>query len=697
MEQVLDTSGSLEVGKTPDTSRVDAELLDALGQASQHLGSEQAWAIGLIFGQSGQEPLTIQEIAEQNGHTYGEVIWIINKARERLVPESSNGNGPNPIFERLDTALTDVIAGKRIEVQTQQEEEKVDDTEQEEVPDLVDDLNPPKDQELKPRRRRRREPEIDLQVPGVEAPKRTEQADYDPSISSLQTYMNQIGKVPLLTAAQEVQLAKRIERGDQRAKNEMVEANLRLVVSIANGYKYFGVPFLDLIQDGTLGAFRAAEKFDWRRGYKFSTYATWWITQAVQRSVGNNDRTIRLPIHIKERMLKYKYAHRDLTTKLNRDPTAQEISEATGLSLRHIGEVESVIDSGDVLSLEMEVYGRDGSVITLGELYDNGEAPVDEQVVTGITQAEINDSMEERLNALQLEILSRRFGARGFDRQTLEHIGFEFGMTRSEVRRIEREATLEMARPAEFREMLGSLALQHRFLVTRFNGIGNRAASISDLAEMYGMSEQEIKAELSAAYDHLEKMMSERELSGELRLVPLVSEQQTTLGIPDYKLDTSKRLNGEVSEYGRVTRNGLKQLINAMDSSDPKDIIKRALGIGTDAHTIDELAHHYGYTPGEVHQHYLSAVEQITLALDRGAVKEYKTLRELIDSLPTVFIKQPTARSVKPGYKKPKNMDEVESRVARGEEFHLGEMPIDYWHAPHGLMRFGEEALGDAF
>ncbi|HEY7707694.1 MAG TPA: sigma-70 family RNA polymerase sigma factor, partial [Gaiellaceae bacterium] len=158
----------------------------------------------------------------------------------------------------------------------------------------------------------------------------------EPSLDSLRLYLREIGKVPLLTADQEIYLAKRIERGDMHAKTQMIEANLRLVVSIAKGYLGRGLSFLDLIQEGSLGLIRAVEKFDWRRGFKFSTYATWWIRQAVQRGVANKSRTIRIPVHILEREQKIARAERELSAKLERPPTDAEIAKQATLSTKHV-------------------------------------------------------------------------------------------------------------------------------------------------------------------------------------------------------------------------------------------------------------------------------------------------------------------------------------------------------------------------
>src|SRR5579883_893579 len=193
---------------------------------------------------------------------------------------------------------------------------------------------------------------------------------------SLQLFLADVGRHKLLTAAQEVILAKQIERGDERAKRHMIESNLRLVVSIAKGYRGLGVPFLDLIQEGTLGLNRAVEKFDWRRGYKFSTYATWWIRQSVQRAVANHARTIRVPVHVVERQQKLGRAARRLEVELGREATRQELAEATGLPIQHVDEALSAAQAS--VSLNQTVGADDEG--ELGDLFADREAadPFDE-------------------------------------------------------------------------------------------------------------------------------------------------------------------------------------------------------------------------------------------------------------------------------------------------------------------------------
>src|SRR3954470_20559847 len=194
---------------------------------------------------------------------------------------------------------------------------------------------------------------------------------------SLQLFLNEAGRYPLLTAAEEVELAKAIEHGDKRAKDRMVNSNLRLVVSIAKKYQGHGLPLIDLIQEGIIGLIRAVEKFDWRRGFKFSTYATWWIRQAVQRGVANKSRTIRIPVHIVEREQKIARAERDLIATLERAPTDEEIADKTKLNVKHVKEVRSAART--VASLDKTV--GEGSDTAFGDLVAQDEANVEEEVV----------------------------------------------------------------------------------------------------------------------------------------------------------------------------------------------------------------------------------------------------------------------------------------------------------------------------
>jgi RNA polymerase primary sigma factor len=267
---------------------------------------------------------------------------------------------------------------------------------------------------------------------------------------SLQLFLADVGKHKLLTAHEEVVLAKAIERGDGRAKRRMIESNLRLVVSIAKGYRGLGVPFLDLIQEGTLGLNRAVEKFDWRRGYKFSTYATWWIRQSVQRAVANHARTIRVPVHVVERQQKLSRAARRLEVELGREPTKLELAEATGLPIQHVDEALSAASAS--VSLNQTVGADDEG--ELGDLFADREAadPFDEA-----EESLRRQNIRKALDALperERRILELRFGFDG-EPWTLEAIGHELDLTRERVRQLEGQA---LSRLAALRELAGLAA-----------------------------------------------------------------------------------------------------------------------------------------------------------------------------------------------------------------------------------------------
>jgi len=262
---------------------------------------------------------------------------------------------------------------------------------------------------------------------------------------SLQLFLNEAGRYKLLTAAEEVELAKRIERGDRVAKDLMVNSNLRLVVSIAKRYQGHGLALLDLIQEGIIGLIRAVEKFDWRRGYKFSTYATWWIRQAVQRGVANKSRTIRIPVHIVEREQKIARAERALTVKLERAPTDEEIAKTAKLSLKHVREVRKAART--VASLDKPL--GDDSSTSFGDVVATHPSDVEEEVVVGLSEIllrEVVATLPER----EQHVINLRYGLDGDgDPMSLEMIGHKMGLTRERVRQIEMKALERLARERE--------------------------------------------------------------------------------------------------------------------------------------------------------------------------------------------------------------------------------------------------------
>jgi RNA polymerase primary sigma factor len=262
---------------------------------------------------------------------------------------------------------------------------------------------------------------------------------------ALQLFLNEAGRYPLLTAAQEVELAKRIERGDKEAKDLMVNSNLRLVVSIAKRYQGHGLSLLDLIQEGIIGLIRAAEKFDHRKGFKFSTYATWWIRQAVQRGVANKARTIRIPVHIVEREQKISRAERELVAKLERPPTEEEVSKRAKLPLKQVREVRQAARA--VASLDKPV-GEDDSA-SFGDLFASDERRPDEQVEVQLTEKALREAVGE-LPEREQRIVKLRYGLNGDeDPKSFEEIGRILGITRERVRQLEAEALRRLAERRE--------------------------------------------------------------------------------------------------------------------------------------------------------------------------------------------------------------------------------------------------------
>jgi RNA polymerase primary sigma factor len=255
----------------------------------------------------------------------------------------------------------------------------------------------------------------------------------EPSLDSLRLYLREIGKVPLLTADQEVYLAKRIERGDMFAKTQMIEANLRLVVSIAKGYLGRGLSFLDLIQEGSLGLIRAVEKFDYRKGYKFSTYATWWIRQAVTRAIADKARTIRIPVHMVEKLNKVVHIERQLVQRLGREPQPEEIAAELEIATEEVREIQRMAQLP--VSLEKPIGEEEES--SLGDFVpdDQAESPFD----TASLSLRRED-IENALGALperERQVIELRFGLNGEQPRTLEEVGREFGVTRERIRQIE--------------------------------------------------------------------------------------------------------------------------------------------------------------------------------------------------------------------------------------------------------------------
>jgi RNA polymerase primary sigma factor len=271
----------------------------------------------------------------------------------------------------------------------------------------------------------------------------------DMTTDSLQLFLKDIGKVRLLTAQEEVDLAKRIERGDLDAKQKMVESNLRLVVSIAKNYRNQGLPFLDLIQEGTLGLVRAAEKFDYRKGFKFSTYATWWIRQAIARALADKARTIRIPVHVVEKLNKIGRAERKLVTELGREPTAQEIAEVTGIDPE---EVDSIKRSAQApVSLEKPVGDEEESEFGQFIADERAESPY-ERAAEILTKEALREALEN-LSYRERRVLELRYGLGGEHPRTLDEVGRTFNVTRERIRQIENQSLKKLQSLAEAQKL----------------------------------------------------------------------------------------------------------------------------------------------------------------------------------------------------------------------------------------------------
>jgi RNA polymerase primary sigma factor len=257
--------------------------------------------------------------------------------------------------------------------------------------------------------------------------------------SGVELFLAEIGRHPLLNAAEEVALARRVERGDAAAKEQMINANLRLVVSIAKRYRGLGVPFLDLIQEGTLGLNRAVEKFDWRRGYKFSTYAHWWIRQAVERAIANQAKTIRIPTHIGERQQKLARAARTLAPALGREPSLEELAEASGLPLGHVRQARGCAEASVSLNQRL---GPDSDTEFADSLADPAAADPVEEAERSLLRQTVQRRLE-RLPQRERLIVERRFGLQG-EPQSLETVGRELGLTRERVRQLQVRALKQL-------------------------------------------------------------------------------------------------------------------------------------------------------------------------------------------------------------------------------------------------------------
>jgi RNA polymerase primary sigma factor len=303
------------------------------------------------------------------------------------------------------------------------------------IPHVTDDQRPSEPAEEQPR--------LEL-VPSLDEPEAesTSKDAFDaagPTQDPLKLYLRQIGDGRLLTPAEERELAQRKDAGDEEAKRRLIESNLRLVMSITRNYTKAGVPLLDLIQEGNLGLMRAVEKFDWRMGYKLSTYATWWIRQAVTRALADQGRTIRLPVHVAEQERRVMRARRLLTQKLNRDPSLREIAKESGFTEKKVRDLLELIE--DPISLEAPVGDGESDYSDLIEDV-NAEQP-EEMTAQGMRSDELAEAMT-RLNPRMKLVITRRFGLDGQPPRTLEQVGAELGITRERVRQLEARALREL-------------------------------------------------------------------------------------------------------------------------------------------------------------------------------------------------------------------------------------------------------------
>jgi RNA polymerase primary sigma factor len=323
--------------------------------------------------------------------------------------------------------------------------------------ELVEEIDPATAASLNieraPEKRTRRRAPLDLKPEGT--------------TDALQLFLKGIGKARLLSAQEEVDLAKRIERGSCDAKQKLVESNLRLVVSIAKNYRNQGLPFLDLIQEGTIGLVRATEKFDYRKGFKFSTYATWWIRQAVARALADKARTIRIPVHIVEKLNKIGRVERKLVTALGREPTPGEIAEVTGIDPE---EVDSIKRSAQApISLEKPVGDEENSEFGQFIADEQAESPY-ERAVEILTNEALRDALEN-LSYRERRVLELRYGIGGEHPRTLEEVGRTFNVTRERIRQIESQALKKLQNLREVQKLSDDIEIASGYAL---GGLGHR-------------------------------------------------------------------------------------------------------------------------------------------------------------------------------------------------------------------------------
>ena len=262
--------------------------------------------------------------------------------------------------------------------------------------------------------------------------------------NSIKIYMREMGQFSMLSADEEIKLANRIAEGDQSAKNELVEANLRLVVSLARHYQGCGLSYQDLIQEGNIGLIKAAEKFDVSKGFRFSTYASWWIKQALSRAIADQSRTIRIPVHMTENINKYKKTERELLSQLNREPKIEEIADAMGISEKQAKEIQSYIV--EPTSLDIQVGDDDDT--TIGSFIEDTHFVNPESAYIKESNGDVVNAVLDTLSDREANILRLRFGIGGKKAMTLEEVGKEYGLTRERIRQIEAKALRKLRHPS---------------------------------------------------------------------------------------------------------------------------------------------------------------------------------------------------------------------------------------------------------
>lgn len=262
--------------------------------------------------------------------------------------------------------------------------------------------------------------------------------------NSIKIYMREMGQFSMLSADEEIKLANRIAEGDQSAKNELVEANLRLVVSLAHHYQGCGLSYQDLIQEGNIGLIKAAEKFDVSKGFRFSTYASWWIKQALSRAIADQSRTIRIPVHMTENINKFKKTERELLSKLNREPKVKEIADAMGISEKQAKEIQSYIV--EPTSLDIQVGDDDDT--TIGSFIEDTHFVNPESAYIKESNGDVVNAVLDTLSDREANILRLRFGIGGKKAMTLEEVGKEYGLTRERIRQIEAKALRKLRHPS---------------------------------------------------------------------------------------------------------------------------------------------------------------------------------------------------------------------------------------------------------